>query len=175
MHNEDKPLTNEGKKQNKLVNIFFAVGLVAFYLIFVILAVSMFIEFEEVPYIFMGIVVLILPLVIAFLVWRYLSGLFESYVELKDDVIIIVDYYIFSMKKKKISIRDIEQAKVIRSFPIGFFKSPIPGRTIPAFAVFDFAYIVFYGKNDEYLFKVLETEASQEWLSCLQERQAEIR
>ena len=164
MYGGNRPLTDKAKKYNKILNIILTAMLCTFYAMFVMLAIAMILEIQ---FIFGSILCLTLPLAIFFIIWRYIHGMDKSYLELNDGVVTVVDYYIFSIKKRKIDVNDIGFAKIMNGI-----SRKLPGRAIKAYS---FNYAVFYDKQCNYLFKCLmECEEEQTWLVHLQNSRKEV-
>ena len=163
MYGGNRPLTEKAKQFNKITNVLWGIALVTFYAVFVMLAAALILEIQ---FIFGAVLCIVVPPAIFFVIWRYINGMNISYLELKESNIVVVDYYVFSVRKRVVDADDVGYVKIM-----SILDGKIPGRAMRAYS---FKYAVFYDKNGEYLFKyLLEFEEDYAWLEQVKKARKE--
>ena len=81
----------------------------------------------------------------------------KAYVQIEEDTIIVVDYYLFSKKEKSFKFNEIQSVEIHRgsSLDIRGYRYRMMG----------FSYIVFRNENNKYLFKIIKCPETNEFFS----------
>lgn len=133
-------------KTSKVIKILFAI---CFCLIYGIFLLGSFACFYYSNSIVSGMFMILLPIVLTFFVWITISDMNKAYVEIGEETVYVVDYYMRLKREKEISICDIASAEIIQGYShkVRGYRWGMAG----------FSYIVFRGDTRQYLFKIIYT------------------
>ncbi len=113
------------------------------YAVFLLLAFSCFYYAND---LICGIVLILLPLLITYVVLAYIYDIENAYVEIKNGENIVVDYYFGIKKEKRFLLGDITSAKIAFGY-----SHKVRGKRVNTVGT---QYIIFYN-NQKYLFKII--------------------
>ncbi len=145
----DRTPNIETKKSVKLM-LAFVFGLIIVFFLFMAVVCSLYIN-SIMP----AVVILAHLSVLVILIAITLRDMDKAYIEIVDDVIIVVDYYFGIKTEKTFSIRDIAAAETIvgYSMRVRGYRYRNAGCT----------YIVFREKSGKYMFKVICVPATKQF------------
>ena len=136
-------------KNNKLVKGLLVLCAILMFGMFGLLSFACFYYAQS---LFGGIFVILIPIALTAIILLHIKDMEKAYVEIKEDIIYVVDYYWGIKKEKHISYTDITSAEIC----IGY-SHKVKGYRLSCAGM---RYIVFK-KDNKYLFKILclpETE-----------------
>ena len=137
-------------QNSKLIKGLFVLCGVLMYSIFGLLSFACFYYARS---IFGGIFVMLIPIALTAIILLHIKDMEKAYVEIKEDVIYVVDYYWGIKKEKHISRSDITSAEIC----IGY-SCKVKGYR---FSFGGMRYIVFRN-NKKYLFKIIYLPETEE-------------